>query len=141
MLVDVGMVEAMFRYPVKSMAGEALAAADLGWHGLAADRRLALRRTADRSGSPWLTARALPELLRFVPVQRGAEAAAEFPTHVRSPEGEELPAFGEELASEIGRRCGTPVQMMRLNHGIFDAASVSLISTATGTPSRARRSS
>ena len=36
----VGTVEALYRYPVKSMAGEALASAELGWHGVAcsADR-------------------------------------------------------------------------------------------------------
>jgi hypothetical protein len=35
----VGEVEALFRYPVKSMSGEPLEVADLGWHGLDGDRR------------------------------------------------------------------------------------------------------
>ena len=55
MLIEIGHVEAIFRYPVKSMAGEPLAAAKLGWHGLDGDRRLAFRRIDDRSGLPWLT--------------------------------------------------------------------------------------
>jgi uncharacterized protein YcbX len=39
MRIEVGHVEALFRYPVKSMGGEQLEAAELGWHGLDGDRR------------------------------------------------------------------------------------------------------
>jgi len=56
MPTEIGQVEAIFRYPVKSMRGEQLEVANLGWHGLEGDRRLAFRRMADRSGMPWLTA-------------------------------------------------------------------------------------
>jgi uncharacterized protein YcbX len=42
-----------------------------------------------------------------------------------------MPVFGEDLAAEVGRRCGTPVQMMRLKHGIFDEASISVIASDT----------
>ena len=35
MPIKVGEVEALFRYPVKSMSGELLEVAHLGWHGLA----------------------------------------------------------------------------------------------------------
>ena len=42
-----------------------------------------------------------------------------------------MPVFGEELATEVGRRYGKPVQMMHLNHGIFDDASVSVIAADT----------
>ena len=65
MLVEIGQVEAIFRYPVKSMAGERLDAANLGWHGLEDDRRLAFRRMDNGSGMPWLTATKLPELVLF----------------------------------------------------------------------------
>jgi uncharacterized protein YcbX len=41
MPIRVGEVEALFHYPVKSMRGEPLDVADLGWHGLDGDRRLA----------------------------------------------------------------------------------------------------
>jgi len=43
MLIEIGHVEAIFRYPVKSMGGERLEVAKLGWHGLDGDRRLAFR--------------------------------------------------------------------------------------------------
>jgi len=131
MLIEIGHVEAIFRYPVKSMAGEGLETANLGWHGLDGDRRLALRRIDDRSGFPWLTASKLPELLLFTPHRREDGATGDLPTHIRTPDGEEMPVFGQELANEIERRCGTPIQMMQLNHGIFDEASISVIAFDT----------
>jgi hypothetical protein len=136
MLIEIGHVEAIFRYPVKSMGGEALEAANLGWHGLEGDRRLAFRRMADRSGMPWLTASKLPDLVLFAPQRREGDARedgdqGDLPTHIRTPDGEELPVFGEDLAAEVGRRYGAPVQMMQLRHGIFDEASISVIASDT----------
>jgi len=130
MPIEIGHVEAIFRYPVKSMGGERLASAELGWHGLAGDRRLALRKLEDRTGFPWLSASKLPDLLLFAPHRRD-DGAGEIPTHIRTPDGEELPVFGEALAAEVGRRHGAPVQMMQLKHGIFDEAPVSVIATDT----------
>ncbi|MGZ4814066.1 MAG: MOSC domain-containing protein [Terriglobales bacterium] len=131
MLIEIGQVEAIFRYPVKSMAGERLEVADLGWHGLEGDRRLAFRRMDDRSGFPWLTASKLPDLLLFSPQRREDGAQGHLPSHVRTPSGQDLPIFGEELAAEVGRRYGAPVQMMQLKHGIFDDASISVIGNDT----------
>ena len=108
MLIDIGHVEAIYRYPVKSMGGEQLENANLGWHGLDGDRRLALRRIDNRSGFPWLTAGKLPDLLLFAPLRRGNGAQEELPTHIRTPDGEEMPVFGDDLAMEISRRYGGP---------------------------------
>jgi hypothetical protein len=47
-----GEVAAIYRYPVKSMRGESVEAASLGWHGLEGDRRLAL--------ASWTIAAAFP---------------------------------------------------------------------------------
>ena len=128
MSIFLGQIEALFRHPVKSMRGEALDEAALGWHGLEGDRRLAFRRLDDRGGGfPWLSASKLPDLVRFAPLPNG-EA---LPTHVRTPEGEELPLFSEALAANVQRRCGVPVQLMQLKHGIFDDATISVISSAT----------
>jgi uncharacterized protein YcbX len=131
MLIEIGQVEAIFRYPVKSMGGERLDAAQLGWHGLDGDRRLAFRRMDDRSGFPWLTASKLPDLLLFAPQRREDGAQGDLPTHIRTPDGEQMPVFGEDLAREVGRRYGAPVQMMQLKHGIFDDASISVIASDT----------
>ena len=131
MLIEIGHVEAIFRYPVKSMGGQRLEEANLGWYGLEGDRRLAFRRMDDRSGMPWLTASKLPDLLLFAPQRREDGAQGDLPTHIRTPDGEELPVFGEDLAAEVGRRYGAPVQMMQLRHGIFDEASISVIASDT----------
>ena len=131
MPIEIGHVEAIFLYPVKSMGGERLEAANLGWHGLDGDRRLAFRRIDDRGGFPWLSASQLPDLLLFAPQRREDGAQGDLPTHIRTPDGEEMPVFGEDLAMEVGRRSGAPVQMMHLKHGIFDEASISVIAFDT----------
>jgi uncharacterized protein len=131
MLLEIGQIEAIFRYAVKSMRGERLEVATLDWHGLEGDRRLAVRRLDDRSGLPWLTASKLPDLLLFAPHRREDGAPGELPTHVRTPGGEDMAVFGEDLAREVGRRYGAPVEMMQLNHGIFDEASISVITLET----------
>lgn len=131
MPIEIGQIEAIFRYPVKSMRGEPLDAATLGWHGLDGDRRLAFRRLDERGGFPWLTASKLPDLVLFTPQRHEDGNDAALPTHVRTPEGEEMPLFGDALAAEVGRRCGSPVQMMHLKHGMFDDASISVITSET----------
>ncbi len=154
MLIEIGQVEALFRYPVKSMGGERLEVANLGWYGLEGDRRLAFRRMQmrmemeiesemqinDRSGMPWLTATKLPDLLLFTPLRREdagrqdgdqGDLHPHLPTHIRTPDGAVMPVFGDDLAAEVGRRYGAPVQMMHLRHGIFDEASISVIASDT----------
>jgi uncharacterized protein YcbX len=131
MFTELGHVEAIFRYPVKSMRGEQLDVASLGWHGLDGDRRLAFRRINDRSGFPWLSAGKLPDLILFAPCRHNANADGDLPTHIRTPSNEDMPVFGEDLAAEIGRRYGAPVEMMQLKHGIFDEACISVIASDT----------
>jgi hypothetical protein len=131
MIIEIGHVEAIFRYPVKSMAGERLEFANLGWYGIDGDRRLAFQRMGDRSGMPWLTASKLPDLLLFAPCRYEESAPRDLPTHIRTPDGQEMAVFGEDLAKEVGRRYGAPVQMMHLRYGIFDEASISVIASAT----------
>jgi uncharacterized protein YcbX len=128
---EIGQIEAIFRYPVKSMAGQSVAEANLGWHGIDGDRRLAIRRTQERNDFPWLTASKLPDLLLFTPLKQEDGGDVDLPTHVRTPDGKQLAVFGEELAAEIERRHRAPVQVMHLRGGIFDEASVSVIAAET----------
>ena len=114
MTIEIGQIEAIYRYPVKSMRGEQLDAATLAWHGIDGDRRLAFRRVDERGGNPWLSAGRLPDLISFTPLRQQDNRDA-LPTHVRTPEGEEMPLFGDALAAEVGRRHGAPVQMMQLS--------------------------
>ena len=131
MAIEIGQVEAIFQYPVKSMRGEGLEVANLGWHGFDGDRRLAFRRIDDRSGFPWLSASKLPDLLRFTPIRHENCTQGGLPTHIRTPGGHEVPVFGEDLALEVERRYGAPVKMMQLKHGIFDEACISVIASET----------
>jgi uncharacterized protein YcbX len=131
MPIEIGQIEAIFRYPVKSMRGEALDAATLGWHGLDGDRRLAFRRLDERGEFPWLSASKLPDLMLFTPQRRDGGNGDALPTHVLAPEGEEMPVFGDALAEEVERRCKVAVQMMQLRHGVFDEATISVITSDT----------
>jgi uncharacterized protein YcbX len=107
------------------MAGVATNSAFLGWHGLEGDRRFAFRRLNDKSDFPWLSASRLPELLLYQP--HGPEE----PTHVRTPEGLDLPIGSPELQNEVAEKFGSPLELMKLRHGIFDDATVSVINLAT----------
>jgi MOSC domain-containing protein len=128
MRIEVGRVHAIYRYPVKSMAGESVDAASLGWHGLDGDRRFAFRRIADRGGFPWLTASGLTALILYQPF---GGAGDPLPTHVRAPGGEEFELRGEALRKHLSERHGAELELMQLDHGIFDEAHISVISLAT----------
>src|SRR5262245_12990902 len=131
MIIHLGHIHGLVRYPIKSMAGIATDSAFLGWHGLSGDRRFALRRLDDKSGFPWLTASRLPELLLYEPLGLDENEEEPLPTHVRTPEGISLALRSEELRSSITEKFGSEVELMKLKHGIFDEASVSVINLAT----------
>jgi uncharacterized protein YcbX len=129
MIIHLGHVHQIVRYPVKSMAGIAADSAFLGWHGLQGDRRFAFRRLNDKSDFPWLSASRLPELLLYQPL--GLDENTEAPTHVRTPEGVELAIGSADLQNSVADKFGSAVELMRFKHGIFDDASVSVINLAT----------
>jgi MOSC domain-containing protein len=131
MIIHVGYVHELVRYPVKSMAGVPTNSAFLGWHGLQGDRRFAFRRLNDNSGFPWLSASRLPELLLYKPLGLYETATDPAPTHVRTPEGLEFPLNSAELQNDVAEKFGSPVELMKLRHGIFDEAAVSVINLAT----------
>lgn len=130
-MTRVGHVCEIVRYPIKSMAGTAAESACLGWHGLDGDRRFAFRRSGDDSGFPWLSASRVPELLLYHPFGLDESTGEPLPTHVRTPAGSSLELRGAALESEIEGRFGAAVELMRLKHGFFDEAPVSVIGLAT----------
>jgi uncharacterized protein YcbX len=131
MRIELGRISALYRYPIKSMAGVRLDSASIGWHGLEGDRRLAFRRLADRGSFPFLTASRLPELLLFTPIRHGDAAEELLPTHVRAPDGREYALTDNALQKEIGARHGAEVELMQFKHGIFDEAGISAITLGT----------
>ncbi len=64
---EIGRIKAIFRYPVKSMAGIELTNAKLGFRGLEGDRRFAFRRMTENGDFPWLSASRMPEMIMFKP--------------------------------------------------------------------------
>jgi uncharacterized protein YcbX len=129
--MELGRIRAIFRYPVKSMAGELLDVAKLGWHGIEGDRRFAFRRLADKSEFPWLTASKLPQLLLYEPFGLDSNGGEQLPTHVRTPDGKEFELRSDELRAELSSRYGSAVELMNLKHGIFDQACISVINLST----------
>ena len=131
MIIHVGHVHEVVRYPVKSMAGVATKSAFLGLHGLQGDRHFAFRRLGDNRSFPWLSASRLPELLLHQPLGLDENAEEPVPTHVRTPEGTEIALRSAELQNSISEKFGSAVELMQFKHGIFDDASVSVINLAT----------
>ncbi|MGQ0761344.1 MAG: MOSC domain-containing protein [Acidobacteriota bacterium] len=129
--MNLGRITSIFRYPVKSMAGESLDVARLGWHGIDGDRRFAFRRLNDKSNFPWLSASKLPELILYKPFGLDSNNAELLPTHVRTPDGNEYELQSNELREEISSRYGSDVELMNLKAGVFDEASISVITSST----------
>lgn len=62
-MIQVGHVESVWRYPVKSMAGERLPSAFLGYAGVYGDRIHAFRSSLAHPRFPYLTAREREQML------------------------------------------------------------------------------
>ena len=129
--IEIGRIQAIHRYPIKSMAGESLEQTQLGWSGIDGDRRFAFRRVADQGGFPWLTASKLQALLLYKPIRKDTDDDSGLPTHVITPDGEELALHSNALRDDVIQRYGSEVELMHLKQGIFDEAPISLISSAT----------
>lgn len=125
----VGRVAGLWRYPVKSMAAEALTQVDVGWHGLAGDRRWAfIRNNVPQSGFPWLTLRERNDLNHYRPSFVEPDRPDKSPTVVRSPSGATFDVADPALAAEL---CPKEVRVIRQNRGIFDTFPLSVITTQT----------
>jgi uncharacterized protein len=72
----VGKIESVWRYPVKSMRGQDLQEAFLGFAGVYGDRLYAFHDAGAPKGFPYLTGREQESMLRYRPVFRHPERAA-----------------------------------------------------------------
>ena len=75
----IGKIESLWRYPVKSMRGEALNKAFLGFAGVYGDRLFAFRSPARPSGFPYLTGREQTRMVLYRPHFRHPEKAEKPP--------------------------------------------------------------
>ena len=125
----VGRVLGIWRYPVKSMAPNALPEADVSWHGLAGDRRWAfVRDGVVQSGFPWFTLRERSDLNRYVPSFVDPTRPDKSATRVRTPSGIDYDVTDPALAAELS---SSPIRLIKQDRGVFDTFPLSLITAQT----------
>ena len=78
-MTAIGIVESLWRYPIKSMRGEAMDELFMGFSGIYGDRCFAFKNSAARKGFPYLNATAQEQMLRYQPQFRNPERAAKPP--------------------------------------------------------------
>ena len=150
----IGTVETICRYPVKSMAGEDVAQAFVGFAGLMGDRAFAFVRTPGPKGFPWHTGREQEDLILFRPHFREGGAATlppdiektfkmapgvnpifpaegAFEIDVATPDGRTLPLRSAELKAVIERRAGYAVTLRFSERSLYDCRPVSLFGNAS----------
>lgn len=131
--VEVGVVKELYRFPVKSMRGEALSEAFGYWHGFEGDRRYAFVRSENRSGFPWLTGREIPQIVQFTPRFTDPGDVENSPVEVVLPDGRSLPIGSAELNEVLAKAYGKPVHLIKIERGAFDSQVISIMSNATAT--------
>ncbi len=129
--IEVGTVKEIWRYPVKSMAGEALQKADIYWHGINGDRRAAFVRGDNDSGFPWLTARQIPQMNQYRPRYTDLTDVVNSAMVVETPDGQTLPLGSPALQAELADLYGHDVSLIRIKRGVFDDLPLSLMSVAS----------
>ena len=152
----VGHVDSVWRYPVKSMRGEKLPEAFLGFPGMYGDRAYAFRSSAAPKGFPYFTGREQPQMLRYRASYRHAdrmtmppnlaEAEALAPgvtpvyadladqmVDVETPSGEIFAVDDPRLSDLLreGARDGLTLTLLRSERALTDCRPVSLISLQT----------
>jgi uncharacterized protein YcbX len=123
-----GRVVGLWRYPVKSMAGQPLREADVSWHGFAGDRRWAfVRDDARPTGFPWLTLRERHDMGHYRASFVDPARPDTSPTQVTTPDGDEFDITDPAFAS----RHFPQARLIRQGRGVFDTFPLSLITTQT----------
>jgi hypothetical protein len=74
-MTSIGTVESLWRYPVKSMRGQAMTESFMGFSGFYGDRCFAIKNSAARKGFPYLNANAQQKMLQYRPQFRYPEKA------------------------------------------------------------------
>lgn len=126
----IGRVKAIYRYPVKSVGGEALASATLRWPGIDGDRQYAFYRVANASRFPWLTGREVSDLVTYSARYVDPTKPRQSEVIVKTPE-REYSVNDPELHRKLSRAAGEEIRLLQVGRGTFDFMPVSVISTAT----------
>jgi uncharacterized protein YcbX len=127
----VGVIKALFRYPVKSMQGHRLDEVLLTEKGFAGDRRYAFVRADNHSNFPWLTSRQINDMLRYKPYFTDPARPLQSPVRVTTPAGKNLAIESPELLAELEANYEKGAFLHDRQHGLFDDSPVSIISLET----------
>lgn len=152
----IGKIDSVWRYPVKSMRGEPLEQAFVGFAGVYGDRIYSFISSAAQKGFPYMTAREDAQMLLYRPRFRDASCAAapinlaeaqklapgvtplyavpsELAVDVQTPSGEVLavddPAMVEMLKKAMGK--DVEITLRFSERALTDCRPVSLISLQT----------
>ncbi|MBO9605380.1 MAG: MOSC domain-containing protein [Paenibacillaceae bacterium] len=101
-MARIGTIEDIRRYPVKSFAGERLAACDIEPYGLSGDRFYAFHDGQGAGWNSYITARDVPAMLGY-----GAQLDEDGGVRVTAPDGRRFgwdSALAEELQAQTRRR-------------------------------------
>lgn len=123
-LHDLASAVEIWRYPVKSMAGERLESCFITEHGLEGDRRWALIDGSPNRAGKFLTIREHKEMLRYHP--RTVESGLE----VEAPDKSVL-TTGDALVERIHEESGRPLELRDRAGDNFDDAHVMIINLAS----------
>jgi uncharacterized protein YcbX len=152
----VGTVESLWRYPVKSMAGETADQVFVGYAGVFGDRLYAFLNQRAPAGFPYLTGRTRPEMLRYrasfrdsanhvrPPNQADAEGMgpgltpvypqpADLVVDITLPSGERLVATDPALITRLAGKGAdaSELSLIRSDRALTDCRPLSLISHHT----------
>ena len=123
-----GHIAGLFRFPVKSMAGETLEQANVRWAGIEGDRRYAFVLSdgakSEQIDFPWFTGREYPPLVTYKAAYQDRTAVS-----VTTPDGSQWAIDSDELRAELMARSKRSISLLRLGRGAHDGTPVSLIST------------
>lgn len=136
-MTNIGTVESLWRYPVKSMRGIEAPEAFIGFSGLFGDRCYAFRDTKARAGFPYLNGPRQPEILRYQPRFRTPERVV-FPPNLSeaasiapgvTPSNGDADDLALEVITPSGRAVALddPALLEMLTEGVRGEHSVSVI--------------
>jgi uncharacterized protein YcbX len=127
----VGHVAQLNRFPVKSMAGERLAIAEVDWQGIEGDRQYGFVRRANGTRFPWLTAREVPAMVLHRARFADPGAPKTSTVMVETPDGGTVSLHDPVLHAHLEAAAGEPVSLLQSGRGIHDAMPISIVTTAS----------
>lgn len=135
---QIGVLKALRRYPVKSMAGEDLAEARVTFAGILGDRVYAFIDAENRSDFPWMTARQAHEMIllrpRFLdppPTDDAIPCAERYAAEVITPEGDKFRVGDAALMQYLEKRFGRALRFRFSERCMTDARPVSILGLST----------